>query len=33
MLGDEEAGIPHYKGIPVSMAVRDCEDKIEVSEE
>ena len=29
---DAEAGITNYKGIPVSMAVRDCEHKIEVSE-
>lgn len=33
MLGDEETGIPNYKGIPVTMAQRDCTDKIEVSEE
>jgi hypothetical protein len=30
---DAEAGIPDYKGIPVTMAQRDCTDKIEVSEE
>ncbi|GAB0151796.1 hypothetical protein MnBA_11960 [Marinobacterium sp. BA1] len=33
MLGDEEAGIEHYKGIPVTMAQRDCTDKIEVGNE
>jgi len=27
---DAEAGIQDYKGIPFSMAVRDCRDKIEV---
>jgi hypothetical protein len=30
---DAEACVHDYKGIPVSMAVRDCEHKIEVSEE
>ena len=30
---DAEAGIPDYKGIPVTMAQRDCRDKIEVSED
>jgi len=30
---DVEACVHDYKGIPVSMAVRDCEHKIEVSEE
>jgi len=29
---DAEAGIQNYKGIPISMAVRGCTDKIEVSE-
>jgi hypothetical protein len=29
---DAEPVIPDYKGIPISMAVRDCEHKIEVSE-
>jgi hypothetical protein len=32
MLGDEEAGIEHYKGIPVTMAQRGCTDKIEVTQ-
>jgi len=26
---DREAGIPDYKGIPVSMGIRDCQIKIE----
>jgi hypothetical protein len=30
---DAEAGIPNYRSIPVSMAVRDCGHKIEVSED
>jgi len=27
---DRKAGIPNYKGIPVTMAQRECTDKIEV---
>jgi len=27
---DAEAGIKNYRGIPVSMAQRECTDKIEV---
>jgi len=30
---DRKAGIPNYKGIPVTMAKRDCEHKIEVDAE
>lgn len=30
---DAEAGIQNYEYLPLSMAVRDCRDKIEVSEE
>lgn len=30
---DAEAGIPDYKGIPVAMAQRECEHKIEVETE
>jgi len=29
---DREAGIPDYKGIPVSMGMRDCDHKIETIE-
>lgn len=30
---DKAAGIEHYRGIPVHMAVEDCRNKIEVESE
>jgi hypothetical protein len=30
---DKEVGVPDYKGIPVTMARRDCEIKIQLLEE
>lgn len=30
---DAEAGVPDYKGIPVAMAQRECEIKIELRSE
>ena len=29
---DRDTGIPDYKGIPVSMGMRDCDHKIETIE-